>query len=55
MDSQELEKLVAKLYNKFKGAPGIDPDFIRKCLTGINALGDPEIETKICHLMGLLK
>jgi hypothetical protein len=55
MDSQELEKLVAKLYNKFKGAPGIDPDFIRKCLTSINALGDPEIENRIFRLMSLLK
>jgi hypothetical protein len=55
MESQELEKLVAKLYNKFKGAPGVDLDFIRKCLISINALGDPEIEAKIFHLISLVK
>jgi hypothetical protein len=54
MDPQEMEQIAAKLYQKFKGAPGVDPDFIRKCLTGINALGDQEIEARIMRLIRLL-
>ncbi|MGD8399531.1 MAG: hypothetical protein PVH64_01145 [Bacillota bacterium] len=54
MNSQDLEKLTTKLYNKFKGVPGVDQEFIRKCLTGIVALDDPTIESKLTMLINLL-
>ena len=54
MTNQEIEKLVDKLYNKFRGIPGVDQELIRKCLTGIAALDDQEVETKLLRLANFL-
>jgi hypothetical protein len=54
LNSQEMERLTDKLYNKFKAAPAIDREFIQKCLTGIIALGDPAVESKLTMLINLL-
>lgn len=54
MTNQELEKLVDKLYHKFKHAPGVDQELIRKCVNGITALNDGELETKLLRLINLL-
>jgi hypothetical protein len=54
LNNHDLEKLTDKLFHKFKGAPGVDQEFIKKCLTGIVALDDPTIEAKLTMLMNLL-
>lgn len=54
MTQQELDKLIEKLCRKFKGTPGIDRDFIQKCLGCIADLNDPEVETKLFKLLSRL-
>jgi hypothetical protein len=54
LTNQELERLVNKLYQKSKSVPGIDREFIQKCLTGIAALGDSEVDAKLALLITLL-
>lgn len=54
MTNQELEKLVDKLYHKFKNVPGVDGELIRKCVQGIAALNDQDVETKLLRLISFL-
>jgi uncharacterized protein YjgD (DUF1641 family) len=54
MTNQELERLVGKLSQKTKNAPGIDQEFIQKCLMAIAALNDPQVDAKLTFLINLL-
>jgi hypothetical protein len=49
-----MERLTDKLYHKFKAAPGVDREFIKKCLAGIVAMGDSAVESKLTMLVNLL-
>jgi hypothetical protein len=44
---EEIQQLTDKVYNAVKNVPGVDKDFVGKCLQGINSLGDLEVEQKI--------
>jgi hypothetical protein len=44
---EEIQQLTDKVYSKIKNVPGVDKDFVGKCLQGINALEDLEVEQKI--------
>ena len=48
--SNEIEILVGKIQSKIGYVPGIDQAFIRKCLQGITALHDNEVDEKIKFL-----
>jgi hypothetical protein len=43
----EFEQTTEKIFSKFKFVPGIDKNFIQKCLQGITSLGDAEVDEKI--------
>jgi hypothetical protein len=47
LTNQEIEVLVTKIYGRVRNIPGIDQNFIRKCLQGIASLSDNEVEEKI--------
>lgn len=47
MTYEEIQQLTDKVYSKIKNVPGVDKDFVGKCLQGINALEDLEVEQKI--------
>jgi hypothetical protein len=52
--SDEINLLTDKLYGRFRNIPGIDRTFIQKCVLGISALGDPDVEAKIKYLSNFL-
>lgn len=54
MSHEEIDRLTEKIYPHVKTIPGIDKNFIRKCLLGISSLGDPEVEERIKLLSILL-
>lgn len=47
MTKVELDHLIDKIYARFKNMPGVDRNFIRKCLTGISNLKDKDVEDRI--------
>lgn len=47
MTNEEIERLTGKIYPQVKNIPGVDKNFIQKCLVGINSLGDPQVEATI--------
>jgi hypothetical protein len=51
LTNEEFVQITEKLYSKLKNVPGVDKIFIQKCLQGITALGDTEVDEKIIHLM----
>ena len=51
MTNEELELIAGKLAPKLKGIPGLDLDFLKKCLSGINTLDDPTVEDKLKQLI----
>ncbi len=51
MTNDEMEKVTNYLSGQLRQVPGIDSSFIRKCVTAINSLGDPEVESKIHKLI----
>jgi hypothetical protein len=53
LTSDEIEQLTNKVYTAVKSIPGVDKEFIKKCLQGIASLGDPTIEQKIKQLARL--
>lgn len=54
MTTDEINRHTEKLYSKFKGIPGVDRIFIQKCILGITAMGDDEVEQKLQQLLNLL-
>jgi hypothetical protein len=54
LTNQELDRLVNRMCQKFKGVPGVDREFIHKCLSGIATLNDPEVDAKLTLLINLL-
>jgi hypothetical protein len=51
---EEIEQVSTKIYAKVKNIPGLDKDFVKKCLQGISALADPDVDQKIKYLARLL-
>lgn len=54
MTNEEIELMTDKIYARTKNIPGIDRDFINKCLQGIALLNDNQVETKLKQLMRFL-
>jgi hypothetical protein len=50
LDINEIEALVVKIHNRVSYIPGIDQNFIRKCLQGIASRHDNEVDEKIRFL-----
>jgi hypothetical protein len=51
---EEIEQVSTRIYATVKNIPGVDQNFIRKCLQGISALADPEVDQKIKNLARFL-
>jgi len=51
---EEISRLTEKLYAKFKGVPGLDRNFIQKCLLGISGLADEAVEAELSRIIKLL-
>ncbi len=51
MTNEEMDNMVAKIYQKTKNIPGVDQALIRKCLSGIASLRDEEVEAKLKQLL----
>ncbi|MCL6589300.1 MAG: hypothetical protein K6U80_05025 [Firmicutes bacterium] len=54
MTLEEINQLTEKIYPRFKNVPGLDKEFIRKCLAGVSSLNDPQVEEKIRSFARLL-
>ncbi len=54
MTTAEIDYATDKLYAKFGNVPGVDRNFIRKCLQGIASLRDNEVDEKIKLFMRFL-
>ncbi len=54
LDSNEIEALAVKIHGRVSYVPGIDQNFIRKCLQGIASLRDNEVDEKIKFLTKFL-
>ncbi len=54
LDSNEIEALVNKIQGKIGYIPGIDQNFIRKCIQGIASLHDTGVDEKIKFLAKFL-
>jgi hypothetical protein len=54
MTNEEINQLTEKVYPRVKNVPGLDKEFIRKCLMGISLLHDPQVEEKLRSLARLL-
>ena len=47
MTQEELNQIATKLHARFRSVPGLDLDFIQKCLGAVNSLGDPSVEERL--------
>lgn len=54
MTSDEINLLTDKIYSRVRNIPGVDRTFIKKCIRGISAMKDPEVEAKIKQLARFL-
>ena len=54
MTEDELTKITEFLFHRVKNIPGIDRRFIRKCLIGLDNMGDKEVKAKLKQLKKLL-
>lgn len=54
MTNEELEQATEKIYTKIKNIPGVDRNFVKKCLFGISSLGDKDVDNRIELLLRLL-
>lgn len=54
MTNAELEQMTDKIFGRTKNYPGVDREFIKKCLQGIALLGDHSVETRLKQLIMFL-
>ena len=50
----DIEQMTEKIYSRTRNIPGVDRDFIRRCLQGISSLGDSQVDAKLKQLIRLL-
>lgn len=54
MTADEQNVITEKLYTAFKNVPGIDRNFLEKCVQSLVDLNDSEVEAKIKYFMNFL-
>ncbi|HEX3048294.1 MAG TPA: hypothetical protein VHY08_26315 [Bacillota bacterium] len=54
MTNEEINQLTERIFPRVKNVPGLDKEFLRKCLMGISLLHDPQVEERIRNLAKLL-
>lgn len=54
MTENEMNKVVDRLYTRLRGVPGMDKDFLKKCVTALASVKDEEFQKKLGTFMRYL-
>jgi hypothetical protein len=54
LTNDDIEQMTDKIYARTKNVPGVDRDFIKKCLQGIASLRDSQVDARLKQLIGLI-
>jgi hypothetical protein len=54
LTNADIEQMADKIYARTRNIPGVDRDFIKRCLQGIALLGDSQVDAKLKQLIRFL-
>lgn len=54
MTNADIEQMADKIYARTRNIPGVDRDFIKRCLQGIASLGDSQVDARLKQLIRFL-
>jgi hypothetical protein len=54
LTNADIEQMADKIYARTRNIPGVDRDFIKRCLQGIASLGDSQVDARLKQLIRFL-